>query len=302
MGDVGGLGHDDAVRAAAMGYVEELSSRSGGVVSRAELAAFRFQGQELPLVDRNRGIRNPASLPATLSIMTTKNSRYDDVPGPDGLLRYALRAGDPDSGDNRKLRRAYELARPLIWFQQVADGVFAPLFPVYLVADEPGRFVVAIGEDQRLAAAGLMTTTSEVERRYAERVSRQRLHQPVFRASVLLAYRTRCAVCDLRHADLLDAAHIIEDGQPTGDPVVSNGLALCKIHHAAYDRLIMGITPDLVVKVDAGVLLEVDGPMLKHGLQELHGGRLRSVPRRPSDKPDRERLAARYERFLSRAG
>jgi len=110
--EIGGLAYDDAVRAAAMAYVGELSSRSGGVVSRAELSAFYFQGYELPLVDRNRGIRNPAALPATLSIMTTKNSPYDDEPGPDGLLRYALRAGDPGSGDNRKLRRAFDLAGP----------------------------------------------------------------------------------------------------------------------------------------------------------------------------------------------
>lgn len=176
------------------------------------------------------------------------------------------------------------------------------MFPVYLVGEEPGRFVVAIGEDQRMTAPGLMSRTSEVERRYAERLSRQRLHQPVFRASVMLAYQKRCAVCDLRHVDLLDAAHIIEDGQPKGDPVVPNGLSLCKIHHAAYDRQIMGISPDLVVRIDEQVLRETDGPMLRHGLQELHGGRLRSVPRRVADRPDRDRLAARFERFLARAG
>jgi predicted restriction endonuclease len=38
------------------------------------------------------------------------------------------------------------------------------------------------------------------------------------------------------HAALLDAAHIILDTEPQGEPTVRNGLALCKIHHAAYDR------------------------------------------------------------------
>jgi hypothetical protein len=36
--------------------------------------------------------------------------------------------------------------------------------------------------------------------------------------------------------ELLDAAHILPDGHPKGEPVVPNGLALCKLHHAAFDR------------------------------------------------------------------
>jgi putative restriction endonuclease len=136
-----------------------------------------------------------------------------------------------------------------------------------------------------------------VERRYAERLSKQRLHQPAFRAGVMLAYQSRCTICALKHADLLDAAHIIEDGRPGGDPVVPNGLALCKIHHAAYDRSILGVSPDLTVHIDRGVLDEVDGPMLRHGLQDFHGAKLRVLPPRRKDQPDRERLAERFERF-----
>jgi putative restriction endonuclease len=49
---------------------------------------------------------------------------------------------------------------------------------------------------------------------------------------VMQAYGTRCAVCSLTHGQLLDAAHIVEDGLPKGDPVTPNGLSLCKIHHA----------------------------------------------------------------------
>jgi putative restriction endonuclease len=101
----------------------------------------------------------------------------------------------------------------------------------------------------------------------------------------------------LAHADLLDAAHIVEDGQPGGDPVVPNGLSLCKIHHAAYDREILGITPDLNVQLNADVLAEVDGPMLTYGLQAFHGQSLRVVPKRKQDQPDRDRLSARFERF-----
>jgi predicted restriction endonuclease len=50
----------------------------------------------------------------------------------------------------------------------------------------------------------------------------------------------KCAVCSLRHGELLDAAHIIGDGKPDGIPIVPNGLSLCKIHHAAYDTNLLG--------------------------------------------------------------
>ena len=89
----------------------------------------------------------------------------------------------------------------------------------------------------------------------------------------MLAYNESCAVCSLHHRELLDAAHIIPDSDPLGRgvPVVANGLALCKIHHAAYDANILGIRPDYVVEIHHRLLDEIDGPMLRHGLQKHHG-------------------------------
>jgi Predicted restriction endonuclease len=115
----------------------------------------------------------------------------------------------------------------------------------------------------------------------------------------MLAYHGACAVCSLRHVELLDAAHIIEDKDENGLPELPNGLSLCKIHHAAYDRRFLGITPDYVVEINGALLDEVDGPMLRHGLQEMHRRPL-VTPVRRRDKPDRDRLAIRYEAF--RAG
>jgi putative restriction endonuclease len=114
---------------------------------------------------------------------------------------------------------------------------------------------------------------------------------------VLLAYQTQCTFCRLKHGELLDAAHIISDGEDKGDPVVSNGLSLCKIHHAAFDNNIIGITPDYNVHVREDILEEVDGPMLKYGLQSMHGNRL-ILPKHKVDFPDRERLEYRYEQFM----
>ena len=60
-------------------------------------------------------------------------------------------------------------------------------------------------------------------RRYVERLNRLRLHQPVFRARMLSAYDTTCAMCRLRHVELLDAAHILADTHPRGTAVVPAG-------------------------------------------------------------------------------
>jgi len=283
-----------AVREAAMSYVGAKSARNGGVISRQELEAFTFAGNPLKLIDQSRGIRNPRELQATISILSQPRGPYDDVETAHGLLRYAYRAGDPNTGDNRKLRRTAQLGLPLILLRGIAPGVFVPVFPVYIARDVPeGRYVeVALDEALRF----LPESVSADQRAYAERLTRQRLHQPEFRARVLLAYEIRCAMCRLHHAELLDAAHILADSHPRGAPVVPNGLSLCKIHHAAYDENFIGVRPDLVVEVQAQLLYESDGPMLRHGLQELAGVRL-TVPRARAARPDPERLEERYELF-----
>lgn len=102
------------VRRAAMAYLAELMSSSGGMVTRTQLEAFSYGGEQLKLIDQSRGIRNPRQLTATLSILSQPRGPYDDVETEDGLLRYAYRDGDPGGGDNRKLRRAAELGLPLL--------------------------------------------------------------------------------------------------------------------------------------------------------------------------------------------
>ena len=54
---------------------------------------------------------------------------------------------------------------------------------------------------------------------------------------------------------------------------------------------------DLRVEVARDLLDEIDGPMLRHGLQALDGQELRFLPRRTVDRPTRSRLEWRYERF-----
>ena len=110
------------------------------------------------------------------------------------------------------------------------------------------------------------------------------------------AYQHRCAICTLRERALVQAAHIVPDVEPEGIAAVVNGLALCAIHHLAFDRNLLGIDPEGVVHIAGRLRREIDGPMLRTGLQGFHGERI-AVPRRPQDRPDPHRLELRFERF-----
>ncbi|HLI77654.1 MAG TPA: HNH endonuclease, partial [Acidobacteriaceae bacterium] len=136
-----------------------------------------------------------------------------------------------------------DLRLPLIWFQGIAKGAYVPLYPVWMVDEEELRhqFVVALDEAQleKWGDSGLRRVAEE-SARYETDIINRRLHQPVFRARVIMAYQRRCALCQLRHVELLDAAHIKGDAEG-GQPVIPNGIAMCKIHHAAFDTNIIGV-------------------------------------------------------------
>jgi putative restriction endonuclease len=91
----------------------------------------------------------------------------------------------------------------------------------------------------------------------------------------------------------------VGDADELGQPLVSNGLSLCSIHHRAFDQDLVGISPDREVRLSRRLLDDEDGPMLEL-LKGFHGG-LIVVPTSRKLQPDRERLATRFERFLARA-
>ena len=268
-----------------------------GVVTRPELEALPVGNETRRIIDRNRGIWNPQSMLATLSVISNPAGPYADADVGDSLFAYDYRAGSTD-GDNKKMRRAYELGLPIILLRTIRPGVFVPVFPVYVVTDDVDnrQFVLALDESLRFVSDPLHL--KPIEREYAIRAIKQRLHQPEFRGRIMLAYNQSCTVCTLKHGRLLDAAHIIGDDKPHGIPVVDNGLSMCKIHHAAYDANLLGISPDYVVRINGDLMHEVDGPMLRHGLQEMDG-RAINLPKRHIDRPSKERLAERFQEFKS---
>jgi putative restriction endonuclease len=293
----------DQIRAAALAWIQEVTLSGTLPVTRDQLANdFVVGGQRFPLVDRGRGIRKPVGWSAALSITTAapKSGQprpYADEESLDGLHRYKLRRDQRGSAENEGLRVAMHDELPIVWFYGLKAGIFNAISPVYLTAEETefDQFVLALTDDKLRLRPG--SHVEEVLRRYLITETKRRLHQPVFASQVMLAYKTKCAVCALGHRELLDAAHIIPDSDPRGLPVIQNGLALCKIHHAAYDQNILGIRPDFVVEIHQRLLDEVDGPMLMHGLQGHHGERLRQLPSVRAERPDGDRLNARYLEF-----
>ena len=297
---------DDArVRATAFEWLTEQVERYGDVLLRTSLAqGFTLDGARVPLVGP-QGIFKPRVLrQAPLSITTVPSGPYDDSFGPDDLLRYRYRGTNPQHPDNRGLRLAMERRLPLVYFHGIVPGKYLATWPVFVVGDDPRSlsFSVAVDDAQHLGIDP--ATLSEegrqeadtVRRKYVTKVVRVRLHQRVFREQVLEAYQRQCAFCRLRHEELLDAAHIIPDSEPEGEPHVSNGLALCTLHHAAFDRYFMAVRPDFVLEVRRDILEEQDGPPLVHAIQALHGARI-VLPRRPELQPSKESIELRYERF-----
>lgn len=296
------LEDERALRYEAMAWLAVRTHDGRDPISRTDLTQFSFRGERLTLIDAGRGIRKPRQCRAALTIMTvhTPSGRrrvYEDIDGPDGHPRYKMRADKRGAAENTAVIRALELQLPIIWLVGVDAGWFQTVFPVYVIGFEPenDQFVLAYDNAQILPLPA--SPLEEVLRQYAVRETRQRLHQPVFRSMVIRAYKTKCAVCSLGHSPLLDAAHIIADAEEAGVAAVPNGLALCKIHHAAYDAGILGITPDYIVHIRDDILVEVDGPLLEHGLKGLHGERLMVLPARYTDRPDPELLEVRYSRF-----
>lgn len=294
--------HDVRVRGAAFEWLGAQVAIHGDVIPRTVLAkGFDYQGMRVPILGP-QGIFKPGIMEIPLSITTVPNGPYDDAFGLDGLLRYRYRGADPMHRDNRGLRFAMEERLPLAYLHGVMPGKYVATWPVFIVHDRPEAlsFSVAVDDAEHLGLSEVGAAVGEgpeMRREYVTAVARRRLHQRAFRERVLAAYRHQCALCRLKHDELLDAAHIIPDTEPEGEPVVSNGLSLCRLHHAAFDRFFVGVRPDYVIEIRPDLLGEEDGPTLRHAMQGLHGQRI-ILPRRREHHPSVDLLTTRYDRFL----
>lgn len=298
---------EDAFRATALAFIARLETTTGGAMTYEQVCEFRFEGRQVHLMTAPglRGIMKPKGLETAISIRTpfvddVSKAPYADEIGEDFYPRYKWQGNDPDQWDNAAVRRAYEFGVPVIWFRGVAPSLYSAS-PVYVVGEERDlqQFVLALDEISRdLWNQELFAPPDRARRReYAWRQVKVRLHQPAFSRVVLRAYDYACALCNLQHVELLDAAHIRADADG-GEPVVSNGIAMCAIHHRAFDSNIIGVRADGLVQVRAAVLREKDGPTLRYALQGIHGTAMRQ-PSNPLERPHVPLLEERFEKFLN---
>jgi putative restriction endonuclease len=309
---------DVQLRRSAIDRVRELQRRYDDLVPVAALReGFSFDGRRVSFGSFYSGIFRPKEMVSRAALCMVTAAPKLDRPAPyedqfdEETGRFTYRFRDPQAAtlvaerqaeaDNRALLAAHESAVPLIYFRGIAPGQYAVVAPAFVVAVDRARRLVELEAGLPVAdmtPAGLVS--DDDVRRYATREALFRLHQHRFRAAVLRAYTTRCAVCQLREASLLQAAHIVDDRDPSGTATIINGISLCAIHHLAYDRNLLGIDPGGVVHIARRLLDEIDGPMLRNGLQGFHGAAILQ-PRRRDERPDPDRLETRFARFSAAA-
>ena len=296
---------DQRIRKAAFAHVRKLAAKKG-FLTRAQLhrktGVFACDGERFSLIHPRWGGYKPEQMSHLLSIMSahTGHARYGTrVPKPPtggqvSSIRYLFRGNPPDpkAAQNCYLRDAWEHRVPVLYFLETDPRCFVPTL-AYIESWEPEEHRVLV---VFRSLKNLGTATEILTRSYAEVTYKRRLHQQNFRKKLELAYQQRCAISGLSESELLEAAHIIPDHQG-GLPKVSNGLLLSKIHHAAFDKNLIGITPSYRVEVSKRLLKQDSRQSdLLALLKKINGKRIR-LPDEKKDWPDKASLARRYKEF-----
>lgn len=117
------------------------------------------------------------------------------------------------------------------------------LEPLHDTGESPADFEVLqdVATDPNAVNDAQIQTVSEGRRTTISSV-RRALRDSSFKERVLTAYSYRCAVCSLQ-LDLVEAAHIIPVVAQGSTDETCNGIALCVLHHKAYDRALIAVDP-----------------------------------------------------------
>lgn len=138
--------------------------------------------------------------------------------------------------------------------------------------------IVDVGEEQ-------VEEVVAPPRRHAVVTTKRVLRDSYFRNRVLTAYRDRCAMCNVQ-LRLLEGAHILPANHPESTDETNNGVALCVLHHRAYDRAFVTFDPEFRIHVNKKTTAELEKSRLTDGLQEFRAA-LRPILVLPADSRDR---------------
>ena len=132
--------------------------------------------------------------------------------------------------------------------------------------------------------------TVDQTRRYAVIATKRALRQLDFRGRVLSAYRHSCAMCGIQ-LQLLDAAHILPAAHPASTDGTDNGVALCVLHHRAFDDSLVTFDAAFRTHVNEASVDALRNANRDGGLQAFREA-LRPVLGLPADRrTDRRRVS-----------
>jgi putative restriction endonuclease len=169
-------------------------------------------------------------------------------------------------------------------------GVFAKTTGELSIGVRPDMFGLYVEQMQALHASGTSQAQLSLLRRMAEdaldvgfdeidaSVPPQRrkvmtatlrlLRDRRFSQKVLSAYRHRCAFCEIQ-LRLLDAAHILPVAHPDSDDLVTNGVALCALHHRAYDAALVRFDDTYSIEISTAAIAGLASAGLSGGAQQF---------------------------------
>jgi hypothetical protein len=186
---------------------------------------------------------------ATVGILHTGRHYADDL-SDDGVIYHYPKTSRPPARDAAEVQATKNaMAHQLPIFVVLPGKISQARRSVKLgwvcdFDDNLGQFLILFG----LAAAPVLTKAEsendpfhliEEPRKKAATVM-LRTGQQRFRFYVMSRYGNKCAVCDIRHPDLLTAAHICGKSERGSDDW-RNGIPLCSTHHNAFDGYLFGV-------------------------------------------------------------
>ncbi len=118
--------------------------------------------------------------------------------------------------------------------------------PLHDFGQSPEAFEVMSDLPQHPAVNDAAITNLDINRRRTVVSVSRRLRNNDFRKRVLSAYVQRCAVCGVQ-LKLIDAAHIVPGNHDQSTDETRNGLALCALHHRAYDQALLTVNESYAV-------------------------------------------------------
>ena len=293
---------DEVIRHSAFMAIRALWAQWGDAIPwKAITVGFKHEGVRIPLISPAEGVFKPAGLNrGVLSLRSTLSSRYSDERLSDDRIWYDY---SPREHRNDSIRANIENRIPVLYFLQIKEkpGVEYLVFaPVDVLEDDRSRrrFLLDLSPTALYSSSGIDTEIRETpERRYGVSQTRVRIFQAHFRKTVLEAYSSSCALCRLGERTLLDGAHLVPDREELGEPHITNGIALCAVHHRAFDAHFFGIRPDYRIEVFRERLAHPDAKATR--ILTDYDGREINKPRRDQDKPDKSLLEWRWERSLA---